>query len=184
VAWSRAPLGGEGRWTLLRNDSGFAFSMRDDTRGTAFQLATRERGRPVLQGPNGFSAKGTGPTQASLYYSFTRLATSGTLTIGGTEYRVSGTTWMDKEFGSNQLARSQVGWDWFSIQLDDGRELMLYQLRDSSGATDWASGTLVREGGEPRYREGAVRISDGRGRALGRGYVELVGYGRGLRPAF
>jgi predicted secreted hydrolase len=54
-----------------------------------------------------------------------------------------GSSWMDHEFSSGQLAKRQVGWDWFSIQLEDGRDLMLYVLRRADGAVDYASGTWV-----------------------------------------
>jgi predicted secreted hydrolase len=109
----------------------------------------------VFQGPNGYSRKGEGPSAASLYYSFTRLQTTGTLTIGSETIRVVGESWMDKEFGSNQLADDQVGWDWFSLRLDDGRELMLYVLRSSAG-TDYARGTIVSPDGEPMYIDDAA----------------------------
>ena len=62
---------------------------------------------------------------------------------------------MDKEFGSNQLAAGQVGWDWFSLRLDDGRELMLYLLRNDDG-TDYARGTIVQPNGEARYLDGSA----------------------------
>ena len=60
---------------------------------------------------------------------------------------------MDKEFGSNQLAENQAGWDWFSLQLTDGQELMLYLLREPSGKTDFARGTWVSRSGTARYLE-------------------------------
>jgi len=242
IAWSRAPAGTDDRWTLGWSDGGFTFHMSDDRTGLAMDLATAPRKPLVLEGPNGFSVKGPGPTAASLYYSFTRLSTRGSLRLPGFEGGVTGTTWMDKEFGSHQLGRHQVGWDWFSLQLDDGRDLMLYLLRDSTGAADYASGTVADRDGRTRYLaaddftvratdrwtsdtthatypsrwildiasenlsldvtplaadqedvsrivrglfywEGAVRVRDTRGGPSGRGYVELVGYGKGLRPA-
>ncbi len=51
---------------------------------------------------------------------------------------------MDHEFSTSVLSPDEVGWDWFAIQLDDGNELMLYQLRQSDGSIDpYSSGTLV-----------------------------------------
>ena len=81
-----------------------------------------------MQGPDGYSKKGDGISAASHYYSFTGLATDGTLIVDGRTMRVNGQSWMDKEFGSNQLGEDQVGWDWFSLQLADGCDLMLYPL--------------------------------------------------------
>ena len=151
IAWSRAPAGTAGTWELHWNGEGFDFQMRDQARGIAFQLLTRPLKPLVFQGPNGYSRKGKNSSAASLYYSFTRLLTQGSLSIEGQTFQVEGESWMDKEFGSNQLAENQVGWDWFSLQLEDGREVMLYHLRDRTGATDFARGTLVSETGEVKY---------------------------------
>ena len=151
IAWSRAPSGSDGRWTLLWNGEGFDFRMSDQVRGIAFALSTRPLKPMIFQGPNGYSRKGKHPGAASHYYSFTRLLTRGTLSIDGATFEVEGESWMDKEFGSNQLAENQVGWDWFSLQLDDRREIMLYHLRDRNGTSDFARGTLVSERGTVRY---------------------------------
>jgi predicted secreted hydrolase len=155
IAWSRAPYGTDGHWTLAWNGQAFDFAMRDDAKGMAFSLSTEPAKSMVFQGPNGYSRKGEGPTAASLYYSFTRLVTSGEVTIGGDTLHVAGESWMDKEFGSNQLAEDQVGWDWFSLRLDDGRELMLYVLRRTEG-TDYARGTIVSANGQPTYIDNAA----------------------------
>jgi len=150
IAWSRAPYGTDGQWTLTWNGKAFDFAMRDDAEGVAFSLSTEPAKPMVFQGPNGYSRKGEGPTAASLYYSFTRLMTSGEVTIGADTLHVAGESWMDKEFGSNQLAADQVGWDWFSLRLDDGRELMLYVLRSETG-TDYARGTIISAVGDATY---------------------------------
>ncbi len=151
IAWSRAPAGTDGEWTLRWNGSAFDLAVTDRARGVAFRLATRPLKPLVFQGPNGLSRKGEGPTAASEYYSFTRLATEGTLTLDGRTTAVRGESWMDKEFGSSQLGERQVGWDWLSLRLADGRELMLYLLRDRAGAVDFARGTVVSKEGRPRY---------------------------------
>ncbi|HYP29140.1 MAG TPA: lipocalin-like domain-containing protein [Blastocatellia bacterium] len=102
----------------------------------------------VINGENGISQKGLTVGNASHYYSITRFSSSGKLTVGGEEFEVTGQTWMDHEFGTSFLENGQVGWDWFSIQLDDGRDLMLFQLRRSDGSIDSSSsGTLVDESG-------------------------------------
>jgi predicted secreted hydrolase len=108
--------------------------------------------QPVIQGVNGVSQKSEGRGQASHYYSFTRLQTSGTIRVGDERFQVEGESWFDKEFGSNQLAKNQIGWDWFSLQLADGRELMLYQMRRDDGSIDpFSSGTLVEKNGSSRH---------------------------------
>jgi predicted secreted hydrolase len=110
-------------------------------------------GKPlVVHGNDGISRKGSAIGQASHYYSFTRLATAGTLTIGNESFDVTGTSWMDHEFGSADLGKDLVGWDWFSLQLDDQRELMLYQLRRTDGSADPASsGTVIDRDGRGHH---------------------------------
>ncbi|MFQ5893180.1 MAG: lipocalin-like domain-containing protein, partial [Nitrospinota bacterium] len=151
IAWSRAPAGTDGTWTLRWNREAFDFAMRDDAQGMAFALSTRPAKPLVFQGPGGFSRKGQGTGAASHYYSFTRLSTEGALLLDGTTFTVRGESWMDKEFSSTQLADHQAGWDWFSLQLEDGREIMLYVLRDKAGGVDFAQGTIVSKKGEARY---------------------------------
>ena len=127
--------------------------MGDAGKSFGFSLSTRPLKPVVFQGPGGLSRKGEGATEASHYYSFTRMATTGTVRLEGKELEVNGVSWMDKEFGSNQLGKDKKGWDWFSLQLDDGREVMLYLLRSRSGKTDHAGATLVDAAGEVRYLE-------------------------------
>jgi predicted secreted hydrolase len=104
---------------------------------------------PVIHGVNGVSVKAAGPGRASHYISLTRLATRGHLVVDGDTLAVVGGSWMDHEFGSNTLAPDEAGWDWFSVQLDDRRELMLYQLRHADGFVEpLSSGTWIeRDGG-------------------------------------
>jgi predicted secreted hydrolase len=107
---------------------------------------------PAVHGLDAVSRKGACASCASHYYSYTRLATDGMLTYGGTTYRVRGTSWMDHEFGSGQLDKAQVGWDWLSIQLNDGRELMLYVLRRNDGTiSPESSGSVIERDGSVRH---------------------------------
>jgi predicted secreted hydrolase len=107
---------------------------------------------PVVHGERGVSRKGSAPGQASHYYSLTRLATTGILSVDGEQLKVSGTSWMDHEFGSGDLGEEQVGWDWFSVQLDNRSELMFYRLRRTDGTSDAASsGTLTFPDGRSQH---------------------------------
>lgn len=115
---------------------------------------------PVIHGTDGVSRKGADPRQSSHYYSLTRLATSGTLTLDGHALSVTGLSWMDHEFGSGDLSSDLDGWDWFSMQLESGEELMLYQLRRHDGLPDAASsGTWVDRTGRSTHLAGeSIRI--------------------------
>ena len=121
--------------------------------GTHALALTLQPAKPlVTHGAAGISRKGAGVGQASHYYSFTRLATTGRLTINGESFDVTGTSWMDHEFGSGDLGQDQVGWDWFSIQLEDNTELMLYRMRRKDGSSDLASsGTVVFADGRSQH---------------------------------
>jgi len=118
----------------------------------AIQLTVSPRKPLVVHGTGGISHKGSARGQASHYYSFTRLATTGTLSIGAEQFDVTGNSWMDHEFGSADLGKDLVGWDWFSLQLDDQRELMLYRLRRTDGSADPASsGTVIDRDGRGHH---------------------------------
>lgn len=115
-------------------------------------LTLRDLKGPILQGDRGYSQKGAQPGNASYYYSLTRLASSGTVRVGGASYQVNGLSWMDHEFSTSYLTPDQIGWDWFALQLDDGSELMLFQIRRKDGSIDpFASGTFVAPDGTTRW---------------------------------
>lgn len=116
--------------------------------GIRINLRLIDEKGPVLQGDSGYSRKGADPSNASYYYSQTRLLTSGEIQMGEETFQVSGLSWMDHEFSTNALEPGQIGWDWFSIQLDDGYEVMLYQIRREDGSIDlFSSGTLIAPNG-------------------------------------
>jgi predicted secreted hydrolase len=112
--------------------------------GIAVELTLEQLKPPVIHGYAGISRKGEKVGQASHYYSLTRLGTEGRLTIDGETFQVTGTSWMDHEFGSADLSEDLVGWDWFSLQLQDGNDIMIYRLRRADGSLDPASsGTVI-----------------------------------------
>jgi predicted secreted hydrolase len=151
IAWVRGPAGTPGTWSLTWNGEAFDVRMHDAARRLSMRLATRPDKPVVLQGPGGVSRKGEDPTAASLYYSLTRLRTAGEVSLDGRTWSVSGVSWMDKEFASSSLGPRQVGWDWASLQLDDGRDLMLYLMRRADGSVDFRNATLVDPSGTPRH---------------------------------
>jgi predicted secreted hydrolase len=189
---------------------------------------------PVLNGDQGLSRKSSEPGAASYYYSIPRIPVRGKLTRAGVVSDVYGVAWLDREWGSGSLGAKEQGWDWFALQLGDGRSLMFYSLRNRDGTREsHSAGTWVDAlghsvplsadqvvidvldhwkspaGGQypsrwhvqvptkgldvevrpvladqelrtnPRYWEGAVDVRSAHytGNAVGRGYVELVGYG-------
>ena len=130
-----------GDWSLRFVEPGSErMELIGGVRGEArFRLTLAPRKPLVLFGEGGYSRKGAAPTAASYYLTFSRLAAEGSLRLGEEELAVGGTAWMDHEYSSSQLDEDQVGWDWLSAQLEDGRELMFYRLRTTDGGTDPAS---------------------------------------------
>lgn len=103
----------------------------------------------VAHGDAGLSRKGEGEGNASYYYSYPRLPARGKIEIAGQTFAVEGEAWLDREWSTSVLAPEQQGWDWFSLQLGDGRELMLFQLRRQDGSRDpFSAGTLIAADGK------------------------------------
>ena len=141
---------GDGRAVRLRAHEGPA----------AVDLTVSPAKPVVLQGDRGLSRKGPEPGNASLYYSFTRMPARGVVRLGAETLEVSGGAWMDREWSTSALGAAVEGWDWFAVQLDDGRELMVYLLRRRDGTIDpFSAGTLVAADGTARRLDAAdVRV--------------------------
>lgn len=130
----------------------FPARLQAEQEGARIDLRLISEKPLVLQGDAGYSRKSANPQNASYYYSYTRLLAQGTLTVDGEPYNVSGTAWMDREWSTSSLAANQAGWDWLSLQLDDGRDLMLYRLRQRDGsAGPYSAGVLVDKAGKPHH---------------------------------
>jgi predicted secreted hydrolase len=135
--------------------------LRAAQQNVAIDLQLRSLKAPTLQGEqaNGLSQKGAEPGNASYYYSLTRMATEGVVTIDGQPINVSGLSWMDHEFGTSSLGEGQTGWDWFGLHLDDGRDLMWGQLRRQDGTIDVGQGSITDEDGTvTTLRRGEVEV--------------------------
>jgi predicted secreted hydrolase len=145
-----------GDWRIARLPSG------DHTlTATAPDAMLRLRLVPLVHvavhGQDGVSRKGSCATCASHYYSFTRMRASGMLRSGGRSFTVDGLAWNDHEWGSDELMPGVAGWDWFSIQLDGGTDIMLYRLRHADGTeVPQSSGTIVARDGSLSH----LRMSD------------------------
>jgi predicted secreted hydrolase len=140
-----------GNWQIRWNGPSEILLTATDER-FSISISLRPQKPPVIHGENGVSQKAAGEGRASHYISFTRLATSGIIQLDGKSIPVSGSSWMDHEFFTNQLGAGQTGWNWLSLQLEDNTELMLYQFRHSDGSSDpFSSGTYVDAKGRPLH---------------------------------
>lgn len=147
-----------GTWSVTLEPGEHRLRAAGDT--FAFDLSCNPLKPLVAHGDRGYSLKGSKPESASCYYSFTRLETVGTVTVGGEPIPVEGTGWMDHEFGVAPLERDLIGWDWFSVQLKNNTELMIFLLRDREGShSPLSSGTFVDTSGNSQHlSEGDFKI--------------------------
>lgn len=128
------------------NEFNFAeqtFKLKAEKGSIGINLNLVPKKKIVLHGDSGLSAKNSTAESSSYYYSITRLLTEGEIKINGKSIPVKGNSWFDREWSSTMLGKNQVGWDWFSLQLNDNSELMFFRLRDNEGNTDFSKGTIV-----------------------------------------
>ncbi|MFQ5610857.1 MAG: lipocalin-like domain-containing protein [Anaerolineae bacterium] len=129
-------------------------TIRLQARGEDVRLDLRlsQSKPPVLHGERGLSPKSEAPGNASYYYSLSRLPAQGAIVTPRGEFAVSGNAWLDHEWSTSALGPDAVGWDWFGLQLEDGRELVFAQIRRADGGLEPVSGGLIVEpDGSTRY---------------------------------
>ncbi len=135
-----------GDWEAVIGPRKHTLSMNSAEFG--FDLHLKPAKDLVAHGDRGYSRKGTDPARASCYYSFTRLKTRGTIRLQERRFEIEGLSWMDREYSTAPLEPGIRGWSWFSLQLDNGAELMLYLLNlEAGGYHPASSGTLVAADG-------------------------------------
>lgn len=149
---------------------GFPWHFRAQQEGVGLDLELNPGKAPVLQGDRGLSQKSMEPGNASYYYSMTRMSARGRVTMKGEAMPVSGLAWLDREWSTSMLAPDQAGWDWFSLQMNDGQELMYFRMRRKNGDEDPLS-------------SGALIMADGTSRHLNREDVKLSSLSKWSSPA-
>jgi predicted secreted hydrolase len=137
-------------WNITERSQGI-YRLQASQEELTLDLTLTDEMGVILHGENGYSRKGENAGNASYYYSQPRLRADGFIQIEGNHYPVNGLAWKDHEFSSGALDENQIGWDWFSLQFEDGSSLMLFQLRERGGATSSSSsGTFITAEGEPQ----------------------------------
>ena len=134
-------------WSCVQDADG-VIQLSATDREMDLRLSLTEGEPPVIHGVDGISQKGATQGNASHYYTLARMPSAGVVRLGDRMFEVEGESWMDHEFGTSFLEKGQRGWDWFSAQLDDGSELMLFQIRREDGSDSDTSGTFVSPAGE------------------------------------
>lgn len=128
-------------WRLWRSRDG-RLHARVAGDGFALNLAFTPTQGVILQGRGGYSQKGPDPAEASHYYSWPHLAVAGQLNRDGRAKAVKGSAWLDREWSSTLMNPRAVGWDWLGLNMDDGRAITLFRMRDAAGGALWAGGSV------------------------------------------
>jgi len=110
----------------------------------------------VLQFGNGYTDFVTGGN--TYYYSRERLTAAGTVAVGGEVLAVTGTAWFDHQWG-NLANVGVLGWEWFALQLDDDREVMVFQLYDAAGRVAQVAGTYDDHGNVTVLAAGDITVT-------------------------
>ena len=132
-----------------KGDSGdFPWNIKVKHTDFTLNLKVLPAKKIILQGDKGLSQKSAAKGSASYYYSISHMQTSGQITIAGKQHKVTGKSWLDREWSTSALGKDQAGWDWFSLQFNEGIELMYYQIRKKTGDIDaYSRGKLIMSDG-------------------------------------
>ncbi len=137
-------------WQIYQDGDEYILQAADKDVG--LKLTMKSQKPIVLQGDGGLSQKSQDVGNASYYYSQTRLLTKGFIEVGSSTFDVSGYSWLDREWSTSAFKRGESGWDWFAVQLDDHREIMLYQIRYQSGTiSPYSSGSYIDQAGKKHH---------------------------------
>ncbi|RSK37504.1 hypothetical protein EI290_02310 [Hymenobacter metallilatus] len=144
------------RWTLGGQTGEYVLQGRmADHPGYAINLRTTPHKGLLLHSGTGY--ENYGDVARAGYYSYPRMSASGTIEVDGKMHEVQGYLWYDRQWNCNSVTNKGIGWDWFSLQLDEplltesGRtdptgavghhEIMTYQLFDRNSSRTVSGGT-------------------------------------------
>jgi predicted secreted hydrolase len=140
-----------GDWKAFQRPDG-SHDLAATARDFGIYLNLGALARPVVHGVDGVSRKGDGTTNTSHYYSRSNMPTIGFITDHGKTFSVKGNSWMDHEFFTNMTSERTKGWNWYSIQLENQSQLMLYLILKNDGSVDPnSSGTIINADGTTKH---------------------------------
>ena len=139
-------------WTVIADPKAcgdcYAVEIKAAATGFKLRLHLQNTQPAVLHGDRGLSRKSPVPGNASYYYSYTRMDASGEIVVNDAVYEVGGMAWFDHEWSTSSLQPDQSGWDWFSLQLSNRSELMVFRLRNRiTPDNDYYYGSLIEPDG-------------------------------------
>lgn len=114
------------RWYRTDSDSP-SYRLKSKGENISLDLGIVSEKAPLMVGGDGLIEWTKGSTY---YYSLTRLQVEGQIEFAGKVVAVEGTGWMDHQWMEEAL---QIGWDWFSIQLDNDTDIICWQIFTDDG---------------------------------------------------
>ncbi len=149
-------------WQVFKEGEEYVLLAKEGQ--VALQLKMTLEKPTVFQGDDGLSRKSEDEGNASYYYAQTRLASEGVIEVGSQRFEVTGDSWLDREWSTSAFKRGESGWDWFSVQLEDNREVMLYQIRyKDGGISPYSSGSYIDASGKKTHLtldEYSIEVTD------------------------
>ncbi len=144
-------------WTLEGEDFN-SLTLRATAPEFSYEMSLNADGPLVFHGDAGYSQK-SADGQASYYYSQPFFNINGVLRLPDREIQLSGEAWFDREWSSQPLAETQLGWDWFSLSFQDGNKLMGFRLRQSDGNT-YSAATWIESNGNTFAYPNGIFLAD------------------------
>jgi predicted secreted hydrolase len=132
--------------------------LQVSTSEVGFNLDLISMQPPVFQGKDGIISMDS--AGSSYYYSRPRMAITGSVKINGRTEAVKGIAWFDHQWGD--FSTLQLSWDWFSLQLDNDSDIMIYQLRDKSNRPVLYTGSITQNGNTEMLSSSDFSISNGK----------------------
>ena len=146
-------------WSINGDDEMQTVQLKSSGVDFSISLQFSTRTSPVLQGDKGFSKKSE-KGAASHYYSQPFYSVDGWVFLNGERHIVEGVGWLDREWSSNLLTENQVGWDWFSLHLDNGQKVMLFRVRQKNG-NDFLYGSWIsRDGTKKSFNSNEIQLEE------------------------
>lgn len=120
---------GDESWSNKRDANNhlipFEYTINSASPGVAFHFIYETVKRPLIPGTDGYLEEGL--SNYTYYYSQTGNAVSGTLTLNGVTEAVTGTSWIDRQYGNfNPLTGEK--YEWFLLQLSNGMDINLWNI--------------------------------------------------------
>jgi predicted secreted hydrolase len=121
--------GDDEEWTTKRDADNqlipFEYSIKAASSAGELDLNYKSLKRPLILGDSGYLKEGL--DNYTYYYSQTRNEVSGKITLNGVSENVTGTSWIDRQYGDFNPWTGEK-YEWFLLQLSNGMDINLWNV--------------------------------------------------------